>query len=79
MRHKHWVIYTSSYDRGLEHLLKMLPDVKKAVPDAELHVFYGWDLFVRFYQNNPASMAWKNKIDKLMEQEGSQKKAYVAL
>ena len=70
MRHKHWVIYTSSYDRGLEHLLKMWPDVKKAVPDAELHIFYGWDLFVRFYQNNPASMAWKNKIDKLMEQEG---------
>jgi len=48
----------------------MWPDVKKAVPDAELHIFYGWDLFVRFYQNNPASMAWKNKIDKLMEQEG---------
>ena len=48
----------------------MWPDVKKAVPDAELHIFYGWDLFVRFYQNNPASMAWKKKMDKLMEQEG---------
>jgi len=63
-------IYTSSYDRGLEHLLKMWPDVKKAVPKAELNVFYGWQLFVKFYSDNPASMAWKDKMDKLMEADG---------
>ena len=62
MRNLHRVIYTSSYDRGLEHLLKMWPDVKKSVPDAELHIFYGWQLFDRFYQNNPSSMSWKNKM-----------------
>lgn len=64
------VIYTSSYDRGLEHLLKIWPDVRKAVPEAELHVYYGWDLFVKFYGNNPERMAWKNKIDKMMEVDG---------
>ena len=63
-------IYTSSYDRGLEHLLKIWPDVMKAVPKAHLHVFYGWDLFVKFYSNNPASMAWKAKMDEMMKQPG---------
>lgn len=71
MRNLHRVIYTSSYDRGLEHLLKMWPDVRKAVPDAELHVFYGWQLFDQFYANkNPGAMQWKAKIDGLLKQDG---------
>ena len=70
MRNNNWCIYTSSYDRGLEHLLKMWPDIRKAVPKAELHIFYGWQLFERFYANNPASMAWKEKMDKMMEADG---------
>lgn len=65
------VIYTSSYDRGLEHLLKVWGDVKAAVPEAELHIYYGWDLFERFYRDNPERMAWKNKMDKLMTQDGT--------
>jgi glycosyltransferase involved in cell wall biosynthesis len=48
----------------------MWPDVKKAVPQAELHIFYGWQLFERFYANNPASMSWKEKMDKMMESDG---------
>jgi glycosyltransferase involved in cell wall biosynthesis len=54
----------------LEHLLKIWPDVKKAVPKAELHIFYGWKLFERFYKDNPGSMAWKQKMDKMMEADG---------
>lgn len=54
-RNSYWCMYCSSYDRGLEHLLKMWPEVKKQVPEAELHVFYGWQLFEKFYHNNPAS------------------------
>jgi len=64
------VIYTSSYDRGLEHLLKMWPDVKKAVPESELHVFYGWQLFETFYKDNPASMAWMKKMKEMLTQDG---------
>ena len=70
MRNTNRVIYTSSYDRGLEHLLGMWADVKKEVPEAELHVFYGWQLFERFYKDNPASMMWMNKMNELMKQEG---------
>src|SRR3990167_2296102 len=64
------VIYTSSYDRGLEHLLQIWGDVKKEVPEAELHIFYGWDLFSRFYKDNPERMEWKHRIDELMKQDG---------
>lgn len=70
MRNLKRVIYTSSYDRGLEHLLEMWADVRKEVPDAELEIFYGWQLFDKFYASNPASMAWKAKMVKLMGQEG---------
>jgi len=70
MRNNKKVCYTSSYDRGLEHLLKMWPDVKKVVPGAELFIAYGWQLFVKFYSNNPASMGWKTKMDELMSQPG---------
>lgn len=70
MRNPYACMYTSSYDRGLEHLLKMWPEIKKEVPKAELHIFYGWQLFESFYRNNPGSMAWKDKMDKMMEAKG---------
>lgn len=70
MRDLKKVIYTSSYDRGLQHLLEMWPEVKKAIPDATLDVYYGWQLFERFYKDNPASMMWMDKMKKLMEQDG---------
>ena len=69
-RNPHLVIYGSSYDRGLQHLLQLWPDVIKEVPDAQLRVFYGWDLFARFYADNPERMAWKEKMDNLMKQSG---------
>lgn len=34
------VVWCSSPDRGLHHLLSMWPDVRARVPDAELRVFY---------------------------------------
>ena len=68
MRNSHLMIYGSSYDRGLEHLLRMWPDIRKEVPDAQLRIFYGWNLFVTGYADNPERMAWKEKMDKLMQQ-----------
>ena len=73
MRNQFKIFWGSSYDRGLEHLLKMWPDIKRDVPEAELHVFYGWDLFDTVYIKNaynPERAAWKDKINKLMEQDG---------
>ena len=65
-----WCIWTSSYDRGLQHLLKIWPDVVKAVPDAQLHIFYGWQLFDKFYHDNPERMAWKAKMEEMMQAKG---------
>ncbi len=64
------IVYGSSYDRGLQHLLEIWPDVIKEVPDAKLVVFYGWNLFDVAHNGNPASMAWKEKMQKLMTQPG---------
>lgn len=70
MRNLHRIINTNSPDRGLEHLLEMWPDIRKAVPDAELEWFYGFQLFDKFYHGNPASMSWKAKIVGMLSQPG---------
>jgi len=66
----HKIIYASSYDRGLEFLLKMWESILKKFPDATLDICYGWDLFVTAYANNPERMKWKEKMDILMTQKG---------
>jgi glycosyltransferase involved in cell wall biosynthesis len=53
------VIYTSSYDRGLEHLLHIWPDVLKEVPEAELHIYYGWGTFDKL-RIEPKQLEWKS-------------------
>lgn len=65
------IVWSSSYDRGLEQALSIgWPIIKAAVPDAELHIFYGWNLFDTVHRNNPERMAWKAKIEELMKQPG---------
>lgn len=70
IRNPHRMISTSSYDRGLEHTLKMWPDIRKEVPDAELVICYGWNLFLKMLSGNPASMSWRDKMIELMKQPG---------
>jgi glycosyltransferase involved in cell wall biosynthesis len=70
MRNLKKVIYTSSYDRGLEHLLEIWPEVIKEIPDATLEIYYGWQLFDRFYSDNPSSMNWKKKMLEMMTFKG---------
>jgi glycosyltransferase involved in cell wall biosynthesis len=43
VRHRNRALYTSSPDRGLTELLDAWPQIRAAVPDAELRVFYGWE------------------------------------
>lgn len=38
------LIYISDYTRGIEHLLTRWSEVLQEVPDAELHLFYGWQV-----------------------------------
>lgn len=70
MKKQYRLFYGSSYDRGLSFLLFMWPDIKKAIPEAELNIAYGWDLYLLSHHNNPERMKWKEGIDTLMKQEG---------
>lgn len=67
----HKVIWSSSYDRGLQPALEIgWPIIKAAVPDAEFHIYYGWNLFDTVHRHNPERMVWKAKMEELMKQPG---------
>lgn len=66
----HKLFWGSSYDRGLDILLFMWSQIKEAVPDAELHICYGWDMFDKVARNNPERMKWKAGVEELMKQDG---------
>jgi hypothetical protein len=61
------LIYASRYYRGLEHMLMYgWPLIKREVPEAELHVYYGWtrrDL-------DPRHADWRQKMEALLKQSG---------
>lgn len=64
------MVYMSSIDRGLVYLLTNWAKIRKEVPDAELHVFYGFKVFDAIHRDNPAKVAWKAKVMKMMKQDG---------
>lgn len=66
----HRICYVSSPDRGLIYLLKHWKTVKEAVSDAELHVYYGFQIYDYIWRDNPAKKAFKKKIMDMMEQDG---------
>jgi glycosyltransferase involved in cell wall biosynthesis len=70
LRNPKRMIYTSSYDRGIQHLLQMWPDIRKEVPDAELHLFYGWQTYDNMMREGYRSPEFKRDMMKLMDQEG---------
>jgi len=70
LRNPKKLIYSSSPDRGLIYLLKMWPEIIKAVPDALLDVYYGFDVFDAIHKGNPGRMKWKSMIIDMMKQPG---------
>lgn len=69
-RNPYRMIWTSSYDRGIVTLLTHWKTIKEAVPEAELHIFYGWNLYIALHANNPARMRWKQQVVEMMKQDG---------
>lgn len=70
-RDLHRIIYMSANERGLRILLDIWPDIKKAVPDATLHPYYGWESFDAVNRDNPERMAWKaTMVARMRELEG---------
>lgn len=63
-RQKHRLIYASSPDRGLNVVLRSWPKIKAKFPDAELSVFYGFDMA---RQRNPEFIA---SVEEMAQQDG---------
>jgi glycosyltransferase involved in cell wall biosynthesis len=67
------LVYSSSLDRGLDNLLVMFPKIRERVPDAELHVYYGFDWWEKFtaLNGNPQSeLARIEAIKQALKQPG---------
>lgn len=70
LKQKNALVWTSSYDRGLEYLLEMWPDILEEVPGATLDVYYGFDLFDKTPRGKSnAGKMWKAKMLELLQQK----------
>ena len=67
---QHKLFWGSSFDRGLQYLLFMWPDIKLNFPDATLDVCYGWETFLQLNGGNPERMEWYRSMVTLMKQPG---------
>ena len=64
------ILYSSSYDRGLEELLVNWTKIQEALGVKKLYITYGWDFMKDTFKSNPQLLAWKDRMDKLMKQDG---------
>lgn len=64
-------IYSSTPNRGLDIILKhMWKKIKEALPEAELHTYYGFNTFYELEKNNPERMKWMHEMEELMKMDG---------
>lgn len=62
-------IYASSYNRGLEEMLTVWGEVNKEVPEAELHIYYGWEVYDAYVKRGWAKDdGWKARMQQLLKQ-----------
>jgi glycosyltransferase involved in cell wall biosynthesis len=69
-RKRHWCVWASSWDRGLDFLLEVWPIVREDyVKNAELHVLYGCDGSINMARQNKDKAAeekfvgWRDKAE----------------
>ena len=61
-RDPHKIFYGSSHVRGLAYLYEIWPEVKKAVPQATLDVYYGRESYDKVHKGNPERMKWMDDL-----------------
>lgn len=61
-RDPHKIFYGSSHVRGLAYLYEIWEDVKKAVPQATLDVYYGRESYDAVHKGNPERMKWMDDL-----------------
>lgn len=62
------LLYCSTLDRGLELLLTLFPQIKKEVPEAELHLYYGFKTYYELEKDNPVRMMELKRVEKLIKE-----------
>ena len=66
-----YLIYASSYDRGIEGMLKWgWPIIKRKCPNAYLKIFYGWEMFDLLNLKSEKNLSFKERVCNLMKQDG---------
>ena len=65
-------VYSSSPDRSLDTVLRIFPKIRQQLPDASLHIYYGFDNFEKaiLYSGDAAKKALYEEIMVLMQQPG---------
>lgn len=70
-RVKHSFIWTSSPDRGLDHLLAWWPSIRELWPDATLDIFYGFENIDALAHQRPWLPVFKRRVlDMIRASEG---------
>lgn len=71
-RNPYRIVYGSSYDRGLKEVLENWSYIKSKVPEAELHIFYGWETWEKIAEQRKDKKFkfLKEYMEHLMDQEG---------
>lgn len=70
IRNPHKMVYSSSPDRGLPVLLHVWPKIRERVPDAELHIFYGFENWEKVARIQPNAEEHLKAIEKLKARMG---------
>lgn len=73
IKDRNYVIYSSSYDRGLAYILKWAwPKIKQSCPNAYFKIFYGWNGFDVSQPKTNDVKLYKDTVLELMKQDGVQ-------
>ena len=64
-------VYASSPDRGLDVMLQLWPQIRKEVPDAQLHVYYGFTpTYTELHAKHPGMLKFRDDILRDLKQPG---------
>jgi glycosyltransferase involved in cell wall biosynthesis len=66
-------VFSSSADRGLDVLVGLWPEIRKRVPKAELHIFYGFNVLDAVAKQNPQLLDFKRGLLAMIQQQGGEK------
>lgn len=69
-KEKGTILYSSSFDRGLDQLLSSWGTIREKLDVNKLYITYGWDFIDKLILADPSKASWKTKIQELLKQEG---------